>query len=349
MVDSAAENQEKSVESGMKSGSGDLDPPDEKTLDKKKLLKALERSRNFLLSTQSTEGWWPYKEENACSLEATAWSGLALQDEKETAKKTAEFLLSCQNKDGGWSTAPGAGFSDWVTGPVMLTLRVYAERDDLFDEEPGSKKRLEEGLRRVLESRVSFYNPTARLLIFMLKGQEGLKYSRGWPWDPDTYHWIEPTSYHLLSLKVPGLPEPGLYEEITKLAEKFIIEHPCKGGGWNHGNDISLGAYLPAYQVTTAEALLGLQGRGSLKSVQDGLKYLKSLSSENPSCMALAWTILALDAYDLPVDIQTDFLIDRQTENGAFSENIMVNALSLMALKAANGQNFLKIKSTRKT
>jgi len=301
------------------------------------------KGTEFLLSVQNSAGWWPYKPGNGPSMEATSWSALAVRKSVD-ASSVMDFFVKNQNKDGGWSTAPETGFSDWATGPVLLAFRTLhaAAGGKTSDTRFGDS--LNRGLLQLSDSRVEFYRPIARLLIFMYQGEEGLKYSRGWPWDPgfNCFHWVEPTSYHLLALKVPGLPEAGLYKEVIKFANKFLKEHACKGGGWNHGNELSLGAYLPPYRVTTAEALLAQQDEPDAKVVTDGLKVLSSKSSCDDSSLSLAWSILALNAYGRNVDQETAFLVKRQKPDGSFGVNMMSSALSVLALEAVQGTNALK-------
>lgn len=307
---------------------------------------AYTKGSEFLLSVQNTAGWWPYKPGNNPSMEATSWSALAVRKSVD-ANRVMDFFVKNQNKDGGWSTAPETGFSDWATGPVLLAFRTLysAGKEKSSDTRFGDS--INRGLLELSDSRVEFYRPVGRLIIFLGLGQEGLKYSRGWPWDPgfNCFHWVEPTSYHLLALKVPGLPEAGLYNEVTKFANKFLKEHACKGGGWNHGNELSLGAYLPPYRVTTAEALLAQQDQAGEKVVADGLKVLSSKSNDDDSALSLAWSILALNAYGKNVDKETAFLIKRQKPDGSFGVNLMASALSVLALEAVQGTNFLKFGS----
>lgn len=305
---------------------------------------AYTKGTEFLLSIQNKAGWWPYKPGNGPSMEATSWSALAVRKSVD-ANQVLDFFMKNQNKDGGWSTAPEAGFSDWATGPVLLAFRTLHSAGKEKSSDTGFGDSLNRGLLHLSDSRVEFYPPVARLLLFIVQGEEGLKYSRGWPWDPGCFHWVEPTSYHLLALKVPGLPEAGAYKEVIKFANKFLKEHACKGGGWNHGNELSLGAYLPPYRVTTAEALLAQQDQASAKAIADGLKVLASKSNDDDSAFSLAWSILALNAYGKDVDKETAFLVKRQKPDGSFGVNLMASALSVLALEAVQGTNVLKFGS----
>ncbi len=293
---------------------------------------------------------FPYIEGGEVSLEATAWALIALRHDQEIALAGLQYLAQSQNSaDGGWSTRPGAGRSDWTSGPTLLAMRIL---HDLYqsDIDAASSKALNRGLSYLLDSRVEFYGPTARLALLFSKGPAGLEYGRGWPWDPKCFHWLEPTAYCLLALKLPTTAAGNADQRATiKFADRFILEHSCRDGGWNHGNDLSLGVYLPAYRLTTAEALLALQahaaaesGQGGaahlqndrLKKIEAGLNFLQTQTEEDSSSLSLAASILALSAYDRPFQAELAYLLKRQANNGSFGPTVMSTALAAIALEA---------------
>ncbi|MBP6746213.1 hypothetical protein KA344_13340 [bacterium] len=296
--------------------------------------RALSKALDFLRLHQDTVGWFPYKESGQPSMEATAWSALALRQDLSVSRAAALFLARNQNKDGGWSTEPGAGRSDWNSGPAMLCLRLLAAEHEEIGKNKDVKKAIKLGFARLLDSRIEFYQPIARLLLLMSQGPKSLAYGRGWPWDPDCFHWVEPTAYNLLALKYPTLPNDELYSRIVTFANQFLLEHSCRDGGWNHGNNITLEQYLPPYRLTTAEALLALQDRPDHASVQSSLKYLKSLSQQNTSSVSLAVSALALLAYQQPAKQEIKYLIARQGADGSFTTSIITTALAALALQA---------------
>lgn len=296
--------------------------------------RALAKALDFLRLHQDATGWFPYKVAGQPSMEATAWSALALRHNLDVAKGTAQFLATNQNKDGGWSTEPAAGRSDWNSGPSMLCLRLLAAEHQEIAKNQDVRKALKLGLARLLDSRVEFYQPIARLLLLISQGPKALAYGRGWPWDPDCYHWVEPTAYNLLALKFPDLPKDELYVRIVGFANQFLLEHACKDGGWNHGNNITLEQYLPPYRLTTAEALLALQDQSENPAVQSALKYLKSLSDQDTSSLSLAVSALALIAYQQPAHQEIKYLINRQKPDGSFATSIVATALAALALQA---------------
>lgn len=305
---------------------------------------ALEKARSFLRSEQMESGAWSYKSgQSDPSLEATSWASLALAGETDRIERVVKFFVNQQKEDGGFSTAPQVDKSSWVTGPVLLAMRLLHKdvKDPLLFKEVD--KSVEKALTFLCDTRVEFYPAVARLLLLLSKGTEGVKYARGWPWDKHCYHWVEPTSYNLLALKTAGIPDShkGYFAEIVDIAEKFLLEHPCKTGGWNHGNDRTLGADLPPYRVTTAEALLAIQEFRGRKPVESGLNYLSSLSDQDTSSMSLAWSSLALNAYGLDNSKETEYLLNRQKPDGSFGDNRMVDGLACLALNSKK-HNLLK-------
>jgi len=261
------------------------------------------------------------------------------------------WLVSTQNKDGGWSTAPGAGRSDWTSGPATLALRVITSDDGdggtgSNSQRAATQRSIERALAYMFDSRTEFYGSLARLLLFAYKGASGLDYSRGWPWTRDCYHWIEPTVYALLALKLPSRLNSGLYDEIIGRAEQFIIENECKGGGWNHGNMYCLKFYLPAFVVTTSEALLALQETPESVGVKSALDFLVRKEPTDFTAMEYAWSILALNAHGKSTDKLVNSLVSHQNADGSFGLNLMVTALATLAIETAvTNRNPLKYKT----
>ena len=134
---------------------------------------------------------------------------------------------------------------------------------------------------------------------------------------------------------------------MIKLAEKFITNHACQGGGWNHGNDLTLGSYLPPYRWTTAEALLALQDIPRDTKIEQALTYLKGQCKNDSSSLSLALSILALTAYDQDCHHELSFLLNRQAEDGSFGPTTLSTAISALALEAAEGTKVLKIQMTK--
>ncbi|MBK9203663.1 MAG: hypothetical protein IPL73_14770 [Candidatus Obscuribacter sp.] len=88
-----------------------------------KLADAIAKTRQHLIKIQNQEaGWFPYKKDGDPSMEASAWSLMAL-DQVSAIQKGYNFICQAQNADGGWSTKPDAGAR---IGPVRLLCSVFA-------------------------------------------------------------------------------------------------------------------------------------------------------------------------------------------------------------------------------
>src|ERR1700679_3007101 len=114
----------------------------------------------FLLrSKMDNQAWFPYIPGGECSLEATAWSLIALRQEEKISHAGLDYLAQCQNvADGGWSTKPGAGHSDWTAGPVLLCMRLLSAAYPQLST-PQIKNAVSKGLFHLLDSRVEFFRP----------------------------------------------------------------------------------------------------------------------------------------------------------------------------------------------
>lgn len=290
------------------------------------------KTQEYLLANFKNGGWG-YHLGNQPATEATAWCAISLRNGPSYIKdEVNQFLLENQNADGGWSTGPEIGNSDWTSGPAILALRLLNRSDKAQVVDERIEKALSKAFIYLFDSRVDFFGPTARFVIFLWKGQQGLSYGRGWPWTPGCFNWVEPTSYNLLALRVPSLPSPGVYREVIEHANKFFIEHACSAGGWNHGSERALGVKLPPYTVTTAEALLVLQDLKEHSAVTKGLAFLDSVSEAHPSAMSLAWAILARCAHGQKPIKEVEALLNNQNEDGSFGSNFMVTGLASTAL-----------------
>src|SRR5207247_1133256 len=83
----------------------------------------------------------------------------------------------------------------------------------------------------------------------------------GWPWQPGTSSWVEPTAHTLTALQraASHIHDPRLAERIA-MGERMLLDRRCRDGGWNYGNRRVLGVDLPSYPESTALALIALAG-----------------------------------------------------------------------------------------
>lgn len=294
------------------------------------------------IRTRSSRGGWPYIPGQAAAVEATSWCALALKEEQSAAEAAAAFLVTAQNADGGWSNTSAPDSSDWSTAPALISLRLLADniRSTLKSD---VEQAFDKGLSFLLKSRTDPYaGPLAKTLIWLVSGSAGLEYGRGWPWTPGCFHWIEPTSYALIALKLSRQAREGQLRELIAHAEKYLIERACAGGGWNYGSPVFMATNLPPMPVTSAVAVLALQDRLQEKTVQAALAYLDGIAGRAASVMTLSFCLLAFHATGRDCRSLASRLVQRQQSEGGFQDNLLLTALASCALSAASGDNPLK-------
>lgn len=314
--------------------------PSPEKFEVKTVQKALSKVDSYIQSAFK-DGAWGYKPGESACIEPTAYCAIARRKDEKTRRQVIEFLSANQNQDGGWCTSPGIGKSDWTSGLALLALRVLLKEDG--GDDPKHAAAIDKAVSYLFEARTEFYGALAKFLLLISKGDKGLNYPRGWPWSPGCFHWVEPTAYTLLALKLPSHVEKQDSKRVIERADNFLLEHACKDGGWNHGNDLCLNVFLPPYVVTTAEALIALADQKSADAVQHALKNLPNTIGYAGSAMSLAWVSIAQKSHDLDASESIKMLIARQNEDGSFGPNLMVTALSMLALQAYLGDNVLKV------
>lgn len=310
------------------------------TLEAKSVQQALSRVDKYI-EKAFRNGAWGYSLGESPCIEPTVYCSIARRKDHHMRKQVIEFLCSNQNQDGGWSTSPGIGKSDWTSGLALLALRLLFKEDGGVDAKHAAA--IDKAVSYLFDSRTEFYGALAKFLLLISKGDAGLNYPRGWPWSPGCFHWVEPTAYTLLALKLPAHIEKQDSKRVIERADNFLLEHACKDGGWNHGNDLCLKVFLPPFVVTSAEALVALADHQSADVVQHALKNLPNTIGYAGSAMSLAWVAIAQKSHDRDTSESIKKLIERQHEDGSFGPNLMVTALSMLALQAHLGDNVLKV------
>lgn len=315
-----------------------LKSPQGADLPRSSVEKSLKKAEELLASTYK-DGFWSYKEGNSPCIEPTAFCSLAMRTDDKMRSSVIDFLTTNQNLDGGWSSSPGTGQSDWTTSLALLALRNLSIQSKT---ELKVQPSVDKAVTYLLDVRSEFYGFLAQALLYIWKGREGLMYTRGWPWSKGCFHWVEPTSYSLMALKIPTTLQRDEMVEVLKRADGFILEHACKDGGWNHGNDRTLGFDQPAYVVTSAEALVALQNHRGEEKITHALSSLKTSLGYGRSALSLAWVTIARHCYGDDTGETVRLLIERQEKDGSFGPNLMVTGLSMLALQSHLGDNIFK-------
>lgn len=154
---------------------------------------------------------------------------------------------------------------------------------------------------------------------------------QGWSWVPNTFSWVEPTLWAVLSLRGARRgAQPRCVEGLAVLADR-----QGRDGGWNAGNPTILGEDLPSYGYLTGLVLMALPpGHASVRAALDFLVAAEA----QPSAYGLAATVLGRLAHGAVLNGADAALLARQREDGSFDGRVDRTALALVALLAAAGE-----------
>lgn len=196
------------------------------------------------------------------------------------------------------------------------------------------------GGRWILEARGRRVSWSTRVLLRLgwIKSSVDLDHSlSGWPWVPDTFSWVEPTSWAVLALRALEQSIPGGESgNRTDEAIALLIDRACASGGWNYGNRTVLGEDLWPYPDTTAIALLALAGASDHSVVGAGLAALEEMLAGPSSRLTLALGTLALQAHGHEAVAHRRRLAEAwSTGEEDLAPTTRVRALSLLALSGS--------------
>ncbi len=291
------------------------------------------------LKLQQKDGFWPYLPDRQWSLEASVWSALALRSDKKVLSAFLERVLSEQNKDGGWSNEPARLDSDWSGAAALFSLqflKMANKKENLGLDAFTAKinKASERALDWLMENRAEYYSSAAKFALVVWKGPE-YDYERGWPWTQETFDWVEPTSYALLAIKNDEFLSRARVKKAAELAEGFLLKLVCKDGGWNFGDRNPYGHSNPPDLQTSALALLALRARIDDAKVKQSIKWVLEGKKDKWTVSQNAWSILSLRACgvkDEAIEHLHSFLTEAQERDGKFAQNILTQAVSILAL-----------------
>jgi hypothetical protein len=293
----------------------------------------VDRLRRRLVAEASTAGWGYYAGKTS-RIEPTCWALLALGSAwTVTAASWAEFvaphleyLSALQRKDGLLVE----------TEPSLVNANANALAFIVMTKFAVPRETLEPLLKGVIASK--------GVRVDLNDGKQDSRI-QGWSWIPETFSWVEPTSWSLLALKKADARLRTRDAAARELeAEKLLVNRVCTSGGWNYGNSSALGQDLRAYVPTTAVGLLALQNRRAVSAVQRSMQFLTEERLSERSTMALALTAICLRVYGLPVDDVEEQLAIAvlQSEKSA---NLQGMAMATYAL-SANQHNLEALRVT---
>jgi prenyltransferase/squalene oxidase-like repeat protein len=245
-------------------------------------------SIEILLNKQNPDGGWPYVR-GVSWTEPTVYAVLALLGAGETERATRglEWLLARQLPDGGWPPQACIDESTWVTALVAL----------IPPERLGAAVH-QRAIEWVLSTMGEPSTPTYRLRQWLLGVPKSLESGApAWPWTPGAAAWVGPTVVAILALEQEELRSPSarIRERIAG-GRRFLMQHMCREGGWNHGSSIALGYGADPYPETTGMALAALRGMQSA-DLDRSLAVAHRFLSQCRSADALNWLRLGLLAH----------------------------------------------------
>ena len=290
----------------------------------------VEQVRNALITLQNPDGGWGAAQGRRSNTEATslAVSALGSLDEKSGNDRVIRgtiWLTERQNPDGGWRLNDVATTGSWTTALAIIALSAF----------PEHQKRVLNAARWLLVQEGSKPGILANLILWVT-GKTNINQLNnnlvGWSWVPNSFSWVEPTSYALTALKKvrASLTENNVNERIQE-GEAMIYDRMCTGGGWNYGNSKVLDYALWPYPDITAVALIALQDRAGEAANQQSLQALRKIAAEVNSGLATSWAALCLGVYGQDTAEWQKRVEKRFSESGFLGETKTL-ALALLAL-----------------
>lgn len=256
----------------------------------------LDRIITTLLQNQNPDGGWGAIRGKRSNTESTSLAVTALQampdnTAAENRKRAIDWLLRRQNKDHSWPLNETAKEGSWTTALAITALSDNA----------ANSERVLAAARWLLEQEGSKPGILAEIILWAT-GKSGInklnKDLIGWSWVPNSFSWVEPTSYALIAVKKLRARLAGTnVDERIRQADAMIYDRVCNGGGWNYGNSKVLDYALWPYPDITAIALIAMQDHAREQANQESLQVLSKIAWATDSGLALCWAAICLDIY----------------------------------------------------
>jgi len=299
----------------------------------------IEEATTLLLNGQNPDGGWGAVPGKKSNTEATALALLALRSiakgpVEPAAQRAGKWLIDRQNADGSWPLNDSLKGPSWSTALAIVAL---SDRADLRD-------RLVKAGNWALEQEGSKPGILANLILALTFQKKAVQLNEdlvGWSWTPNSFSWVEPTSYFLLALKKirRHLAGKSIAERIQQ-GELMIYDRMCDNGGWNYGNSSVYGDQLWPYPDITAIALVALQDHQERKENQLSLRALGEMAKYTDSGLALSWSAICLSLYGQDSAQLRQRLVQRFAKTKFLGET---KAIALGVLAVADGARSFRI------
>jgi len=268
--------------------------------------------RAAVLAARNADGGWGYQAGKASRLEPTSWALMALA--RSDRRATDAEVLRKWPTDQQW-------LADVAGAPANISFNGLAALSLLDDPNGAAGAEL-----------------LARLIL-ITKGRKLEQSSvfrqdnslQAWPWVDGTFSWVEPTCWCLLLVKKLRKQLGAGADERIGVAEAMLRDRACRDGGWNYGGSNVYGQELYPYVSTTALGLIAMQDRTGDPIVTSALQRLEATYTSEPTSMALALTVIALETHKRPRDAARALLARQLLKPDAMTSTLG-RAMSLYAL-----------------
>jgi hypothetical protein len=284
----------------------------------------LDHYLEFVLAHQESDGGFPYLPSGGSVLESTAFCLLALENygrAKEAIDRGFAYLLSLQNKTGGWFLFRNdTRSSAYATALSLLVLKRLGQSKH--------QDRIEHGVRSLEKVRRYVRDETMDEAV--------------WGWNDQTFIGPEPTAVVALALKHIH----SLSEYRAKEVERFFKDNMCNLGGWTYGYPVDrekrgeavlARALLVPQLHVTALVLLCMQDKKD--EYIHHFRILRELYPQSYCPLSLSLAALAFDCYRFDSSDVIRRLNTIMTEDPLVAPVVFYNALAALANLTGMGRN----------
>lgn len=256
----------------------------------------LDRIITTLLEYQNPDGGWGALRAKRSNTESTSLAVMALKALSENTttgnrKRGMDWLVRHQNQDHSWPLNEAVKEGSWTTALAITAL----------SDNPEYSERALAAARWLLEQEGSKPGILAEIILWATGQSNANRVNKdliGWSWVPNSFSWVEPTSYAIIAVKKLRSRLAGTQvDERIRQADAMIYDRMCNGGGWNYGNSKVLDYALWPYPDITAIALIALQDHARDQANQESLQVLSKTARETDSGLALCWAAICLNLY----------------------------------------------------
>lgn len=239
-------------------------------------------------------------------------------------KKRCGLAASTSKGEGSWPLSDSSADASWTTALAIIALNRF----------PECQRQVRTASDWLLKQEGRTPGILARLIGAFMTPNNAVALNpdlKGWAWLPQTFSWVEPTSYALIALKQIRTYVAGqVLAERIQQGEMMIYDRMCNGGGWNYGNSKVFGEALWPYPDVTAVALIALQDHQANQANQESLRALRRMMLETDSGLALCWGSICLSIYGDKTS-RWKRQIEKRLQDTDFLGEIKTLALSLIA------------------